>query len=222
VVTPHFNAWNPSRLTTLLEVNDAVSRLTENLAQNDVFLQVYPGAEHFLTPELIDEVRAGTAPTLGPGPYILVELPFDTRPLYAEDLLYQLGLLGLSPVLAHPARYAWVQSNPESIGKLVDAGVYLQATAGSLGGSYGPRVQRTAEFILRQGWYSLAGTDIHHAGQNRSLTDTYETVSSICGPDAAETLLIQNPAHIFDGEPLASLPAIVADEQPKKRFGLFG
>lgn len=222
VVTPHFNAWNPNLLANLDEVKAAVTELNTLLADNAINLEVHPGAEHFLTPELIDLVQKGAAPLLGPGPYILVEFPFDNRPLYADDLLYQLGLLGLIPVLAHPARYAWVQTNPDAVEKLVDGGVHLQLTAGSLSGQYGPRVKRTAEHILHRGWYSLPGSDIHHPGQPRSLADMYETVMSLGDEATAQLLLVENPRRVLTGEPLLPVPPIEFNDPPKRRFRLFG
>jgi protein-tyrosine phosphatase len=222
VVTPHVNAWNPGRLRTKSDIEEQVSALSVKLAAEDIPLDLFAGAEHFLTPETVEDAKSGTAALLGPGPYILVEFPFDTRPLYATDLLYQLSLLGLSPVLAHPARYSWVQSNPDEIQPLIEAGTHLQATAGSLAGQYGPRVQRTSEYLLRQGWYSLAGTDIHRAGQPRSLQTMAGQVLEIAGEAARDILFFQNPSRVLDGTPLMAVPPASPEQRAKKRFGLFG
>ena len=59
-----------------------MARLRHVLRAADVRLEVLPGAEHFLTPELVSMVENHTAPLLASGPYILVEMPFNNRPLY--------------------------------------------------------------------------------------------------------------------------------------------
>lgn len=221
-VTPHFNAWRDDLLSTRAELDEHVDKLRSLLQREGVDLIVHPGAEHFLNQELLDRVKAGTAPTLADGPYILVELPFSDRPLYADDYLFQLGLAGLQPVLAHPERYSWVVHDPESIEPLVARGINLQLTAASLLGSYGNRVRKTAEQLLRFGFYKLVGSDIHHPGQHRALSAMDMAVRDLIGAESSEILFTSNPDRVLRGEPLMPLPD-AADESGRKRlFGLFG
>lgn len=221
-VTPHFNAWNPKMLAGREELEDRLVALRDLLKREDVDLTVFPGAEHFLTPELLDLVAAGQAPTLGPGPYILVELPFTERPLYADDLLYQLSLAGLQPVLAHPERYSWVGNDPNLVEPLVARGIILQLTAASLNGGYGGRIKKVAEFLLRQGWYSLVGSDVHHPEQNRLLSEMEANVRAVAGEEAARVLFRENPQRVLLGEPLLPVPAGDPGTSRKRLFGLFG
>lgn len=220
-VTPHFNAWNPEMLSSKAEVDERVAALRSTLTEADVSLVVHSGAEHFLTPDLLELVRAGDAPTLGPGPYILVELPFDSRPLYADDVLYQLQLAGLDPVLAHPERYSWVQTDPGAVEPLVARGVVLQLTAGSLAGQYGGRIKRTAEQLLSRGHYSLVGSDLHRPGQPRLLSDMARSVMEFAGIDVARVLFQENAGRVLRGEPLLSVPGRGELEPKKRRFGIF-
>lgn len=221
VVTPHFNAWNVDLVSSRAEVEEHVSALRALLTRNAVELEIHPGAEHFLNPELLDRVAAGVAPPLGAGPYILVELPFDTRPLYADELLYQLSVAGLSPVLAHPDRYAWVGANPDALASIVNAGVHLQLTAPSIAGQYGQRVKRVAQHILGKGWYGLVGSDIHHSGQPRSLAVMADMIRDLAGDVVARTLFIDNPSRVLDGKPLLPVPPVEVVDSTRKLFGLF-
>jgi protein-tyrosine phosphatase len=220
-VTPHFNAWDPKLLSTRRELEERVEALRQSLRSAGVPLEIHPGAEHFLTPELIKQTEAGDAPTLGPGPYMLVELPFDGRPLYADELLYELGLAGFEPVLAHPERYSWVQSDPDAVEPLVARGVTLQLTAASLSGHYGHRVRKAAEHLLDRGLYGLVGSDLHRPGQPRLLPDMAATVMRLAGIEAARVLFQDNPRRVLRGEALLAPPAH-AGEPRKRRFGLFG
>lgn len=220
-VTPHFNAWNPEMLSSKSEVDQRVERLRQVLAEAEVDLIVHPGAEHFLTPDLIKLLEAGDAPMLGPGPYILVELPFDSRPLYVDDVLYQLQMAKADPVLAHPERYAWVQSDPGSVEPLIDRGIAMQLTAGSIAGHYGGRIKRAAEYLLSRGMYSVVGSDLHRPNQPRLLPDMARSVMAVAGVDAARILFEENAGRVLRGDPLLQVPARGEVESKRKRFGIF-
>lgn len=220
-VTPHFNCWNPDLIPTASVLAQKVEELRRLLSDADVALEVLPGAEHFLTPELVDLVRRGEAPSLAAGPYILVELPFHERPLYADEILYQIGLAGLSPVLAHPERYSWVQTDPTATLGMVDRGIVLQCTAAGLSGYYGSRVKKTAETLLYRGAYGVVGSDLHHPGQSRLLSQMEATVVEIGGADVAQVLFVENPERVLAGEPLLPVPGVVREEPKKRLFGLF-
>src|SRR5207302_6049884 len=110
-------------------------------------------------------VEEGDVCTLGHSWALLVELPFDVRPLYLDDVLFQLQLAGYTLVLAHPERYSYVQRDMELAESLADRGILLQVTAPALLGAYGSRIQDTAEELVRRGLASLAGSDRHHPDQ---------------------------------------------------------
>jgi protein-tyrosine phosphatase len=221
-VTPHFNAWNPNVLSSKAELEDRVVQLRTLLSEHDIPLNVFPGAEHFLTPELLTQVREGTAPLLASGPYVLVELPFDNRPLYADELLYQLGLEGVQPVLAHPERYRWAHDAPDLLEAFTSRGTVLQLTAGSLLGGYGSRVKKVADYLLRNRYYSLVGSDLHHPGQERLLPVMETAVAQAVGIEAADVLFGDNPARVLEGKPLLEVPVVEAESQQKRLFGFFG
>jgi protein-tyrosine phosphatase len=221
-VTPHFNAWNPERLSTADELGERVGRLRDVLSSADIQLEVLPGAEHFLTPELVSMVESHTAPLLASGPYILVEMPFNNRPLYGDDVMFSLALSGATPVLAHPERYSWVQKDPMSVQPLVDRGIVMQLTAASLQGNYGGRVRKTAETLLSRGLYSLVGSDLHHSGQPRLLSAMEAQISSLTDHATADRLFRENPLRVTQGEPLLPAPRAIYDEPKKGLFGRFG
>lgn len=219
-VTPHFNAWSTGVLSTKSELDERLTQLREVLSRNLVELELFSGAEHLLTPDLLSQLEKGEAPLLGPGPYLLVELPFHGKPSYASQVLAELIQAGFRPVLAHPERYSWVQTHPEEALELVDEGIALQCTAASLAGHYGSRIRKTAEALLLEGAYQLVGSDLHHPNQPRRLMDMEESVRNRAGDDMAETLFITNPARVLNGEPLKHVPAVeVAIPKQRRLFG---
>jgi protein-tyrosine phosphatase len=220
-VTPHFNAWNVELLSSKAEVEERVDRLRTLLAHAAIPLAIYPGAEHFLTPELVAQLRQKIAPTLAGGPYLLIELPFNTKPLFADEVIFELTVAGVTPVLAHPERYSWVQMDPSAVVPLLERGVILQLTAPSLLGHYGSRIRKTAQTLLACNAYGLVGSDLHHIDQPRHLSQLAHVISDIAGADAAVRLLQENPRRVLRGEPLV-LGELLPFEAGRRGFwGLF-
>ena len=67
------------------------------------------------------------------------------------------------PVLAHPERYTYLSRTKSVFEDLKTAGCLFQLNLLSLTGYYGKAVQELAEYLLKNNYYDLAGTDLHHA-----------------------------------------------------------
>lgn len=205
--TPHLNpvAGTGSNAAT---VRAGVERVRAALEDARVPLDLAQGNEVFLAPDVPEMLEAGEIATLGGGRAILVELPFEGRPAYTEEVIERLFAGGYTPVLAHPERSGWLSRDAEAVEWLLDAGVPLQLTAASLLGHYGIGVQSTAHALLRGGAYSLAASDRHHPQQPRSLATLHAAIAAVTDERTADLLLSVNPAHILAGEPVAR-PAVM-------------
>lgn len=91
--------------------------------------------------------------------HLLVETSYYNPPYNMDDLLFSVRAKGYVPVLAHPERYMYMDI--KDYGKLKDEGVWFQLNLSSLLGFYGHDAKGKAERILKEGWYNLAGTDLH-------------------------------------------------------------
>ena len=76
-----------------------------------------------------------------------------------RDTLQQIKSLGYHPLLAHPERYMYLD-NAEYV-RLHSEGVKFQLNLASLGGGYGAAVKKKALWLLANGLYSVAGSDLH-------------------------------------------------------------
>ncbi|GAC1325198.1 MAG: hypothetical protein NVS2B16_20700 [Chloroflexota bacterium] len=194
--TPHFNTRD-SRRPRGPAVREMVAALQHALQDQGIALTIVTGNEIFLSPDVPEMLSSGAALPLGDGNAVLVECSFDHRPLYLDDILFRLQLLGYQPVLVHPERYRFVQSNVESLESLVDRGIVLQLTAPSLLGEYGGAIQRTAEMLLRRGWYGCAASDRHHPGAARSLLSLHQLLTRMAHTELADLLLTVNPQRLL-------------------------
>jgi protein-tyrosine phosphatase len=149
---------------------------------------------------------------LGGNPsYLLVETPYVGWPLDIGDKFFELRVLGITPVLAHPERNAEVQERPELVEPLVASGALMQLTATTVDGRSGPRSRACAKTLIERGWAHLIASDAHEASiREVGLSAARDAVGGELGRWLTDDL----PRAIVEGRPLPSRP------EAKKRFGL--
>ncbi|MBQ6254260.1 MAG: capsular biosynthesis protein [Bacteroidales bacterium] len=91
--------------------------------------------------------------------HLLVETSYFTPPYGFHDILEKVKSAGYYPILAHPERYVYMTS--KDYDRLKEMKILFQLNVFSLAGYYGPSVRKVAEYLLKKGYYNLAGSDIH-------------------------------------------------------------
>jgi protein-tyrosine phosphatase len=204
VATPH--QWGAYAANTPGLIRKMTGELRRLLGAEGIALQVFPGAEVRLEPDLAQRLRKGEAVTLADrGRHVLVELPHE---LYVpcEKVLEQLRRNGLLAVLAHPERNFGVRRQPDVLRGLADRGCLLQVTAGSLLGKFGSGARQLAEQLISSGMVQLVASDAHGMRERRPvLTAAYEQITKLWGETAAARLCRENPARIIEGNDTLSV-----------------
>jgi protein-tyrosine phosphatase len=191
------------------------------LDDQHVPLNVLPGGDVRIEPDLADQISRGAVLTLADrGRHVLLELPHEIYvPL--EPILEQLQQIGVVGILSHPERNHGILAQPKVVEKLVDQGCLMQVTAGSLIGAFGPDVQRLSDSLLDRGLIHFLATDAHGSRLRRPLmrgafqrtlerTD-WETACQIC---------CRNPALVAAGKDV--LPGRLNHARPSGLRRLFG
>lgn len=93
------------------------------------------------------------------GKHILVETSYFNPPMRLREILRQIKSLGYYPLLAHPERYMYMDN--DEYRSLREEGVKFQLNLVSLAGGYGAAVKKKAMWLLTNGLYSVAGSDLH-------------------------------------------------------------
>ena len=197
--TPHFMEegyrMNPS------ELKERVERLQEEIDNKGLELKVYPGAEVFIYPSLVEDYEKGLVPTINEGRYIFLELPLDRIPVYTEELLYNLKTAGTEIVLCHPERYQELMKDPNILYNWVKEGIYGQLNTGSILGDFGERVKKTAELLLENNLVHLIGSDLHSLDRRRqNLRDGLEIISGF--NENLVDFFLENNRRIINNEKL--------------------
>ena len=183
VATPHHsNGVYENPRDVVLELTGQVNGV---LAAEGIGVEVLPGAEVHFHQGLAAGVKAGTLCTLADaGKYLLVELPVQIIPPTLRDELFQLKLMGITPILAHVERNREVQEMWESLLPLQEMGVLFQCTAASLTGEFGSATRELAEQLVRSRLIHVFGTDSHGLNfRSPVLSPAWETAREILADD---------------------------------------
>ena len=152
----------------------ACEHLQDELNKAGIDLRLIPSLEYRLIPERWPQVCRNDWLLPWEGNHILVELPIS-KPEKMGDVdaakeIRELVKNGYQPVLAHPERYLW--ATEDHYRSLYDAGAAFQRNLGSIEGLYGPLVSERAVWLMKEGFYSFLGTDIH----NKKYTDAFDRI----------------------------------------------
>ena len=204
VATPHM--CDPRFDVSPEAVRNSVRELSEACRQRGLSLDILPGGDIRLQPELLEVLDAGELLTINDtGKYLLLELPPQVVPRIG-GLIFELAVRGVTPILSHPERNLEFCRKPECLVDLVERGCLVQVTAGSLLGQFGPVAKRAAERFLESGMVHVVAGDAHSSrGRRPELRRAAELLMSLVGEDVTSKLLYANPAKIVRGEPSQSI-----------------
>lgn len=184
----------------------AVAELRAHLEAAGIPLKLVPGADTHLAPDLVARLSAGLVPTLGDSRYFLLEPPHHTAPPRLDAVVFNLLAAGYIPIITHPERLSWIEDHCDAILDLVRRGAWLQVTAGSLTGRFGPAARYWAERLLEEGQVHLLATDAHGTDRRPPLLAEGRRAAERW-VDSAESwrLVTGRPRGILDNAPPESL-----------------
>lgn len=148
--------------------------------------------------------------------YLLMELSELTVFANTDVLWGRLEEAGLRIILTHPERNALLRQRLDLIERWVDAGRYMQLTAGSLLGRFGPEAQRFAFLLLDRGLAHFVASDAHDLRHRPPrLDEAYCWLEGRYGRQLAEQLTVNNPLAAVEGRPIP--PGRMAVPKPLPR-----
>ena len=216
VATPHmFNGVYDVRREHILA---GVETLRRALADEGLPLTILPGADVHANGDLAAAARANRAMTVADnGKYLMVEFARDVIPPHIEDMLFDLRLMGIIPILSHPERHPDLQTDSAFLEAVVRTGNLVQVTAGSLLGRFGREAERTVWRLLDDGLVHVVASDAHDTRRRPpGLSEARRLVEDRLGRNVAETIFDDTPQRIVAGEE-APLPELAEPALPRRR-----
>jgi protein-tyrosine phosphatase len=167
-------------------------------------LRIVRGCDfHLMLDNIEDALDHPTRYTINAGPYLLMELSDAMIFPNTGRMWHELEDAGMRIILTHPERNPLLQDQMERIEEWVAQGRYMQLTAQSLLGQFGPKAQRFAVAMIERGLAHFVASDGHDLRSRPPRLDrAFQWVLSRYGGDLAELLFVAHPRAVVDGEPV--------------------
>lgn len=187
-------------------VKSLVAEINKYLTGQSIGVKMVLGMENHLDVDLPEEFSAGRALRMNGTRYALVELPFFGHPNFVNDVLFQIQIQGITPILAHPERIESIQNNPTQLAEFVERGMLSQITGGSITGQFGAGVKKFTHSLLKRGLVHIIASDCHFPKGPRSplLTPSFEAAAQIVGRERALRMVVDTPKAVLEDQPVAT------------------
>lgn len=205
-------------------VLEGVGRLRERLDREGIPVELRPGAEVHIAPDLVAKLRDGRAPSLGDnGKTLLLELSTSQYPLDLDGLIFELRLAGFQVLLAHPERIRYFQDDIRRYESAVRVGAFGQITTGSILGVFGERAESFSRELLARRLVHVIASDAHNVrGRPPVLSGAVAAAAEIVGESYARRMTTEFPEALLAGrEPEVELPR-EEERRPSLFARLFG
>lgn len=204
IATPHYCLEFAE--TPYLEVRDLVSNLKELIKSEGINIDIYPGQEIYFFENMVNSYKEGIIGTMNSSRYMLIELPMRKYEERFLEVIYELQVLGVVPIIAHPERYDFIIENPSFINKFIDEDILFQMNTGSIVGKFGKNVKKTCKILMQNNIYNFIGSDAHNTStRNSSMCEGAEIIKGF-GKGNLENFIdngrrvINNEDIKFDGK----------------------
>ncbi len=158
-LTPHIMEDCPNEP---YELKERFEELCEAYAKTEggSKIKLHLAAENMIDSLFVKRLEQGNLLIYGDkGDELLVETSYAQAPYRFKLILQDIRKAGLTPVLAHPERYRYMEY--DDYFTLHEQGVKFQLNITSLSGAYGPEAKERAEYLLEEGLYTYQGSDLH-------------------------------------------------------------
>ena len=177
-----------------------IKKLQDTINLLDLKINIHLAAEVFYLPNLLEVSNNHFFSTIGNRKYMLIEFASTIFPIGYEDEFYKLQLEGITPIIAHPERYRFIQNDISILEDWIRRDFIIQLDAGSLIGKFGRATKEVAYNILKNDCMHIIGSDAHNNNnRNFCLKEAYELIEKSTSADRVEKLKL-NVCKILGGE----------------------
>ncbi|HHU17209.1 MAG TPA: hypothetical protein GXZ70_03145 [Clostridiales bacterium] len=163
-------------------------------------IKIVKGAEVMISP-FLTQLDGLHRLCINEGRYLLIELPMMDIPQYTEEVIYNLRLKGLVPIIAHPERNRRIMEDPNLLYPFIELGAWSQVTSGSITGLFGDKVKRCAKILLNHNMAHLIGTDAHSSGRRAPrMKEAVHTLKKWTGREKADKIVNELPQAVLNNE----------------------
>ncbi len=197
IATPHH--CNGEYMNVSSVVKEAVDHLNKELIDKAIPLEVLPGQEVHLNISILDDLNNDLLTLADSGKYILIELPRNHIPIFTLEILFNIQLRGLIPIIVHPEKNSVLRKDKQKLYELVSRGSLVQITASSLIGIHGRALKKYTKDLIKHNLVHFISSDAHHYKKRPFLLkDAYQYVRKKISEDY-EMYYRENAKHVLFG-----------------------
>lgn len=215
IATPHYSRVFDEPFN---KVKKNFESLKATAKEYNINLELFLGQEVYISKDLVNNYKEGLIGTINNSKYMLIEFPMNNIEKGLIEMIYEIKLLNIQPIIAHPERYLPIIKNPFEINSLIDEGVLFQLNAGSAIGKFGKDVKKTSNILLDNNIYSFIGSDAH--GVVSRTTNVSESIDYINeNYSDLDEIFIKNSEKVLNNEDVFFMGNKI--EKKKSIFNIF-
>ena len=182
---------------------DHFKELQDLVAEENIAINISLASELYFSPHVYDWIKYPWATFNNNRKYLLFELPLFEMPREVKEFIFQCKLEGITPILAHPERYSYMNKNVEVLFEWHRQGCLMQINAGSITGQFGSRAEKLALKMIQARLAHFVASDAHETEYRNyeQLPKAREILSAQFPQDYVDELFSINPQKALDGLP---------------------
>ncbi|MCC3356093.1 tyrosine-protein phosphatase [Bacillus sp. REN16] len=218
IATPHYKKREFENSKE--KILQAVESLNKELSQHKIPLTILPGQEPRIYGEILHDYNKGEILTLNNGgKYLFVEFPSGHVPRYAEQLLFDIQLNGLTPIIVHPERNSEIMENPDLLYKFVKNGTCSQITSSSVTGHFGKNIKKFTMQLVESNLTHFVASDSHDLSSRPfRMREAYSELVKEFGT-GVEYFFKENAEMLIEGKTI--IKETPEKVKKKRLFGIF-
>ncbi|MGM8366178.1 tyrosine-protein phosphatase [Virgibacillus sp. W0181] len=217
IATPHHK--NGSYENDRGQIEKHLTFLNDLLQSEQIPLTILGGQELRINGDILTDIENGEILPVNDTKYVLIEFPSSSVPHYAKQMLFDIQVAGLTPIIVHPERNKELLAQPEKLYHFVRNGALTQVTAASVIGKFGKHAQKLSHQLIEANLTHFIASDAHNTtSRTFHLNEAYQEVKDLYGLDTYY-MLLENSHLLIDNMNVNRLEP----EMPKKKkfLGLF-
>lgn len=183
------------------DIENKVNEFQKILYANNINIELKPGQEVHINGNLLQSLdEEDILFTSSNQKYLMLELPHGDVPAYTNDLIFELTVRNITPVIVHPERNHGFQNDPDKLYDLVEQGCITQITASSYVGGFGKTVEKFTEQIIDANLGFVFSSDAHNtSGRRFRMEEAFNKLTKEKGQDYAD-MFTNNANRIWIGK----------------------
>lgn len=173
--------------------------LQEKAEQEWPDLTLRLGREVHVDMDVAQNIKSGKCAALAGTEFVLLEFSEVAEKKYILERCHNVMNKGFAPIIAHAERCAAIRKDMELLEQLVEMGLYIQMSAGSIIGEEGFLWKRFCKKAMQRDLVHFVGSDAHNLEDRKpNIGKCAAYIEKTMGADYRDQIMCVNPMEIIE------------------------